>query len=71
MKIPFESLSKMALQGLVDEFVTRNGTDYGAEECSLAEKRAAVMRQLESGEAVVVFDPESETGNIVVAEQLA
>jgi uncharacterized protein YheU (UPF0270 family) len=55
------------LRALVEEFVSRDGTDYGAVERSLEEKVADVMRQLERGEAHIVFDPESETVTIVAA----
>lgn len=64
-------LSAEALRSLVEEFVTRDGTDYGAIERNLEEKIAAVMAQLASGEARLVFDPESETANVVVAKDLA
>ena len=47
------------------EFVTRAGTDYGAVEKTLEEKVADVTRQLETGEAAIVYDAESETIDIV------
>ena len=28
-KIPVNKLSKKALQGVIEEFITRDGTDYG------------------------------------------
>ena len=65
MRIPFERLSPEALRGVVDDFILREGTDYGHGEPSLEEKRAAVMRQLRSGEAYVVFDAETETCSIL------
>jgi uncharacterized protein YheU (UPF0270 family) len=66
--VPYATLSEAALDGLIEEFVTRAGTDYGRTERTLAEKIADVRRQLERGEATIVFDPESETVNIVVAD---
>ncbi len=56
LEIPYQQLSDEALQGLVEEFITREGTDYGERELSLAAKVALVMSQLQSGKAVVVFD---------------
>lgn len=70
VQIPVDSLSRQALDGLIEEFVTRDGTDYGAEERSLDDKRASVRRQLDAGAIVVVFDPESETSNIIVKDDL-
>jgi len=67
IEIPYARLSEAALQGLIEEFVTRGGTDYGARERTVASKVAEVRSLLERGEARVVFDPENETVNIVVA----
>ena len=63
-------LSVEALRGLVEEFVTRDGTDYGAVERSVEEKIARVQAQLASGEVRIVFDPETESANIVLARNL-
>ena len=65
-----DDLSPEALRGLIEEFVTRDGTDYGGVERSVEEKIAQVTAQLTSGEARLVFDPETETTNIVVARDL-
>ncbi len=67
VEIPYEQLSPEALQGLIEEFVTRDGTDYGVTERSLDSKISQVRGLLARGEARVVFDPESGTANIVVA----
>ena len=64
LKIPYDQLSPEALQGLIEEFVTRDGTDYGEVEVPLGTKVAQVMTQLKSGKAVIVFDQETETCNI-------
>ena len=45
--IPYDKVSPEALQGLIEEFATRDGTDYGAREVSLRSKVAQVRRQLE------------------------
>ena len=65
LKIPYQSLSPEALRGVIEEFVTREGTEYGAVDVSLAQKVAAVRAQLERGDAQIVFDPASESCNIV------
>lgn len=71
MEIPYQRLSESALRGLVEEFVTRDGTDYGETEVPLDRRVAEVLRQLERGEACVVFDPATETTSIVKREALA
>jgi uncharacterized protein YheU (UPF0270 family) len=69
VELPFDALSPEALRNLVEEFVTRDGTDYGAIERSVEQKIAQVMQQIRAGEARLTFDPETETANIVVAEK--
>jgi len=65
MIIPHEQISADALQGLIEEFITREGTDYGETEVSLAQKVEQVKRQLIRGEIVIVFDTASETVSIL------
>ena len=65
VSIPYATLSARALRGVVEGFVLREGTDYGTHEFTLEEKVAQVVRQLELGEAEVVFDPASGTVDIV------
>lgn len=70
IEIPFHLLSEEALRGLIEEFVSREGTDYGQGEHTLDRKAASVRRQLETGRAVIVFDPATEGCNIVLKEDL-
>ena len=65
-----DDLSPEALRGLVEEFVTRDGTDYGDVERSVEDKVEQVLAQLASGEARIVFDPEEETASIVTSREL-
>ena len=67
VEIPHRELSEAALRGVVESFVLREGTEYGQRDFSLEEKIAAVIRQLDRGEAMIVFDPETETVSIVQA----
>jgi len=65
VKIPYDQLSPEALHGVIEEFVTRDGTDYGEVEISLETKMAQVMAQLKSGKAVIVFDQATETCTVL------
>ncbi len=66
-----EQLSPGALRGIVEEYVTREGTDYGQGDWSLEDKVARVFRQLDRGEARIVFDLGLESASIVTAPELA
>jgi uncharacterized protein YheU (UPF0270 family) len=67
VEIPPDELSPEALRGIVENFVLREGTDYGEHEVSLDRKVADVMRQIERREARIFFDPETETVTLVRA----
>lgn len=68
--IPYEKLSPDALRGLIEEVVTRNGTDNGYTVATLEQNVAAVMAQLIRKEAVVVYDEITQTANIVPARSI-
>jgi uncharacterized protein len=68
IEIPHTLLSPDALLGLVESFVLREGTDYGAHEFTHEQKVAQVMAQLESGDARIVFDPETESVTLLVRD---
>jgi uncharacterized protein YheU (UPF0270 family) len=67
--VPYQELSPDTLQGVIESFVLREGTDYGSVDFSLEQKVAHVMRQLQRKEAHIVFDPDSESVNIVVPDR--
>ena len=65
MIIPHQQVSADALRGLIEEFITREGTDYGWEETSLERKVQQVQAQIEWGDVVIVFDPATETVSLL------
>jgi hypothetical protein len=69
IEIPLERLSATALRRLVEEFVTRDGTDYGLAEATLDRRVEDVLRRLHRREAKIVFDDETGSVNIVPTER--
>jgi uncharacterized protein len=65
--VPYTELEGETLRAVIEAFVLREGTDYGAREFDLEEKVAHVRSQLERGIAQIVYDAESETIDIVPA----
>ncbi|WP_341936524.1 YheU family protein [Marinimicrobium sp. C2-29] len=68
MIIPHEQLSDDALRGLMEEFITREGTDYGWE-TSLERKVEQVKAQIQRGDVVIVFDPATESVSLLTRQQ--
>jgi len=64
--IPMDKLSSDALEGLIEEFILREGTDYGANEVSLATKKQQIYKQLEKNEIKIIFDWETVSPTIVL-----
>jgi uncharacterized protein YheU (UPF0270 family) len=67
--IPHAALSADALLGVIENFILREGTDYGRRDVDHDEKIAQVRRQLERGEARILFDPLDSSVKIVAAER--
>ena len=70
VEVPHTDLAPETLRNLAEEFVTRDGTDYGAEEKTLDQKVAGLMRELEAGEAKIYFEAESGSVNIVAPRRM-
>ncbi|MEH6549791.1 MAG: YheU family protein [Pseudomonadales bacterium] len=67
--VPYDQLSEAALSGMMEEYVSRDGTDYGEQELSLDAKVGRLRVQLQRGQVVIVFDSETESCNLFTAEQ--
>ncbi len=69
MIIPLEQLSQDTLNAIIENFVLREGTEYGCEDVSLNSKIAQVHQQLKQGSALLVYSELHETVNILPADQ--
>ena len=65
MIVPYEKLSPAALRGLIEEFVTRPGTDTGYTKGNLEDNVDLVMKQLKLKDIFIVYDEKTQTANIV------
>ena len=70
IEIPAEMLNAEILHAIIEEFILREGTDYGSHEVSLDRKIAQVQRQLARGEVVITFDAATENCNLLTRHQL-
>jgi hypothetical protein len=61
MRIPHLKLSPAALRAVVEEFVTRDGTDHS----SVEQRIELVLRQLDVGSVELHFEQATETCNIL------
>lgn len=61
VEIPIELLSPEALTGIMNDFIGREGTDYGFHEITNEKKLEQIRRQIVKGDIKIVFDPASES----------
>lgn len=64
MFIPYEKLEPATLRAIVQEFVTRDGTDHS----SVEQRVQSVLRQLEAGRVELHFNDQTQTCNIITVE---
>lgn len=69
IEVPWDALASDTLNALVEEFVTRDGTDYGEQEVALERKVLQVINGIKRKEYVIVFDAEQESVQIVTRQQ--
>ncbi|MCG8391655.1 MAG: YheU family protein [Pseudomonadales bacterium] len=70
MIVPWQDIDTDTLTNLIEEFVTRDGTDYGEQEIATATKVEQVRAQLKQQEAFVVFDEVTESVSVMGKEQV-
>ncbi len=71
MEVPYQEIPAQTLRALIEEFVSRDGTDYGRVELSLEEKVAQVQHLLACNKAVIWFDKATETISIFHRDDMA
>ena len=71
MRIPWRQLPVETLENMLEEIVTRDGTDYGSSEKTTAEKVRSAQAQLVSGSAHLYWDAKLESASILSSDQVA
>jgi len=68
IEVPWDQLAADTLQALVEEFVSRDGTDYGEREIALSQKAEQVIYGIKRKQYVIVYDQEADSVQIVTAQ---
>lgn len=71
VRVPPEQLAPATLQALLEEFVSRDGTDYSAEEVPLDVRARQLRASLVGEEVALVYDLDSEQWDFVARERFA
>lgn len=72
-EIPIEilvsQLSDVALNGIIENFILREGTDYGSVEVELIKKKEQVKKQIDRGDVKIIFDQSTETVSLITKNE--
>jgi hypothetical protein len=71
IRVPLERVDAGVLNSMLEDYASRDGTDYGARELDLGEKVANLQAQLRAGSLAIVYDLASEQWDLLPQEQLA
>ena len=66
IEVPYDQINPDTLRNMIQEFVSRDGADWGDAGCTLENKYEQVTKQLRDKKVKIVFDLTSQTANIVV-----
>lgn len=69
IEIPWQDLAEDTFLALVEEYVTRDGTDYGEQETAATKKVDQVVAGIKNKKFVIVYEQEAESVHIVTLPQ--
>ena len=68
IEVPADRLDEHVLQSLLEEYASRDGTDYGEVELTLAQKTGNLRRQIQRGDLLILYQTETEEWDLVSAD---
>jgi len=69
LEIPIARLEPQVLEALLEEFATRDGTDYGLIETDLERRVAQLKGRLDRLEMALLYDTDSEQWDLLPRER--
>ena len=70
VEVPAQRLEADVFQAVLEDFIGREGTDYGAIELSMEQKLARLKSLIVQGEVCIVFDTQSESCTLMEKSEL-
>ena len=70
VEVPTVRVGDDALRAMLEDYASRDGTDYGLRERSLEEKVAELCAQLKRGDLAIVYDLDSEQWDLCTRERM-
>ena len=70
MLIPYQQLDEITLNNLIEQYILREGTDYGEVEFSWQEKTQQVLLQIKNQDIHIIYSELEETVTIISNHEL-
>lgn len=71
VEVPQNLITSEALEGIIESFVLREGTDYGQNETGHGTKLEQIRKQIARGDIKIVFDPNTESVGLMTSSEFA
>jgi len=71
IEIPPNKLADEILVSIIEEFINREGTDYGKQEVKLDVQIKRARSKIMRGDVLIMFDPKTESCNLITKEELS
>ena len=68
VRVPVERVPEASLEALLEEFASRDGTDYGERETPLGTRVNRLRQGLNRGSLMLLFDADSQTWDVLAAD---
>ena len=71
IEIPPNKIADEILVSIIEEFINREGTDYGKQEVKLDVQIKRARSKIMRGDVLIMFDPKTESCNLITKEELS
>lgn len=69
MLIPYQQLDVMTLNNLIEQYILREGTDYGEVEFSLQQKTQQILAQIKNEEIFIMYSELNESVTLISKQE--
>ncbi len=69
MLIPYQQLDVMTLNNLIEQYILREGTDYGEVEFSLQQKTQQILTQIKNEEIFIMYSELNESVTLISKQE--
>lgn len=70
MLIPYQQVNEITLNNLIEQYILREGTDYGEIEFSLEEKTQQILQQITDETIYILYSELNESVTLINKEAL-